>query len=283
MESNILDQPEILQVLFYPRASVRTSLPTGAQDIDIAITDNATVGCRLFTSNKKTATKDPILLFFHGNGEIVCDYDMIGPKYQQVGLNFLITDYRGYGWSIGKPNATNLLADARTLYLQLLQYLHKHEYTGPVFIMGRSLGSACAIDVAALHNDEISGLIIDSGFAEILPLARTLGLDPDSLGITEEMGFCNKEKISRVTKPTFILHGGEDQLIPLAQAEKLMAAAGARSKELQIIPGADHNSLILVGGHLYFQAIGRFIDKIIGADDWRKRRRAQKNINRQGR
>jgi len=275
MESNILDQPEILQVLFHPRKSDRTALPAGARDIDIAISDDTTIGCRLFTHDKSA----PTLLFFHGNGEIAADYDTIGPEYRQVGLNFLVTDYRGYGWSSGTPTATNLLADARNLYLQLLQDLHEHGYTGPVFVMGRSLGSACAIDVAAQHNDEIGGLIIDSGFAETLPLARILGLDPDRLGITEEMGFGNKEKISRVTKPTLILHGAEDQLIPLAQAEKLMAAGGARAKELQVIPGADHNSLILVGGALYFQAIRRFIDKATGADDWRQRRRAWKKIN----
>ena len=279
MESNILDQPEILQVLFYPRKIDRTILPAGARDIDIEITGDATIGCRLFTHDKSA----PIILFFHGNGEIVSDYDTIGPEYRQVGLNFLVTDYRGYGWSTGTPTATDLLADARSLYLQLLQYLQEHGYTGPVFVMGRSLGSACAIDVSALHNDEIRGLIIDSGFAETLPLARTLGLDPVRLGITEEMGFGNKEKISRVTKPTLILHGAEDQLIPLAQAEKLMAASGARAKELQVIPGADHNSLILVGGPLYFQVIRRFIDKATGADDWRKRRRAKKNINHQER
>ena len=278
MKANILDQPEILQVLFHPRASARTPLPAGAQDTDIKLSDNTTIGCRLFSHDKN----GPIILFFHGNGEIVSDYDTIGPEYQQVGLNFLVTDYRGYGWSTGTPTATSLLEDARGLYQQLRQYLREQGYTGPVFVMGRSLGSACAIDVAALHNDEISGLIIDSGFAETLPLARTMGLDPDKLAISEEMGFGNKEKISRVTKPTLILHGAEDQLIPLVQAEKLMAASGARVKELQVIPGADHNALILVGGHLYFQAIGRFIDKVTGADDWRKRRRARKSINNTG-
>ena len=278
MKTNILDQPEILQVMFHPRTSVRTPLPAGARDIDIDLPDNVTIGCRLFSHDQKA----PIIIFFHGNGEIISDYDTIGPEYQQVGLNFLVTDYRGYGWSSGTPTATNLLEDGRFLFRQLRQHMRDQGYTGPVFVMGRSLGSACAIDVAALRNDEISGLVIDSGFADTLPLARTLGLDPDKLGITEEMGFGNKEKISRITRPTLVLHGAEDQLIPLVQAEKLMAACGARSKELQVIPGADHNSLILVGGRLYFQAIRRFIDKVTGADDWRKRRRARKSINNVG-
>ena len=62
--------------------------------------------------------------------------------------------------------------------------------------------------------------------------------------------------------------------LPLWQAETLQAECGARSKEFQIVPGADHNSLIAVAGPLYFQAIRKFIEKAAGlAPDWRERRR----------
>ena len=270
MTQNSMDRPEILRFLFHPRATAKTPPPEGTMDIDVPVAADVTIGCRLFKAEKEA----PIILFFHGNGEIVADYDDIGPFYQQQGLNFLVTDYRGYGWSSGSPTSSTMLTDARTLYVDLLKKLRADGYTGSVFLMGRSLGSACAIDLAALHNDEIAGLIIESGFAETLPLARTLGIDTDQLGIAEEDTFDNSRKMESITKPTFILHGQRDNLIPLWQAEKLMAASGARSKELQIVPGADHNTLIAVGGMLYFQAIKQFINKVEGGDDWRKRRRA---------
>ncbi|HHD64121.1 MAG TPA: alpha/beta hydrolase [Desulfobulbaceae bacterium] len=273
MKPNILDRPDILQVLFHPRTITRTPLPRKARDIDIKITPEVTIGCRMFMAGKEA----PIIIFFHGNGEIVADYDTIGPFYQQLDLNFLITDFRGYGWSTGSPAASTLLADARILYEQLKKRLRVSGNNGSIFIMGRSLGCTCAIDLAALHNDEIHGLIIDSGFAETIPLARSLGLDPERLGITEESAFNNSGKIATVTKPTFLLHGREDQLIPLVEGEKLMVASGARSKEFQVIPGADHNSLIAVGGMLYFQAIKKFIDKVEGVSDWRRRRKAFKD------
>ena len=82
-----------------------------------------------------------------------------------------------------------------------------------------------------------------------------------------------------MTKPTLIIHGQRDSLIELHQAECLNAACGAKSKELQFVPGADHNSVIAIGGMVYFQTIKRFIDKSTGADDWRKRRRQQKGGN----
>ena len=273
---NPLDAPEIRQHLFYPRTTTKTNPPAGAVNIDVEVEPGITIGCRLFTADKQS----PTILFFHGNGEIVSDYDDIGPLYAQHNINLLVTDFRGYGWSNGTPSATSLLADSRVLYEKLKQYLADNDYSPLLFIMGRSLGSASAIEIASVFNDEIKGLIIESGFAETLPLARTLGIDPAVLNtITEEQTFNNGVKISSVTSPTFLLHGQLDTLIPLWQAEKLHAECGARSKELQVVPGADHNSLIAVGGMYYFQAIQQFVDRVSGISDWRKQRRKFKENN----
>ncbi|HEB49094.1 MAG TPA: alpha/beta hydrolase [Desulfobulbus sp.] len=275
----IMDRPEILQVLFHPRTTARTPLPPESTDIDIATGDGVRIGCRLHGRNRQA----PVILFFHGNGEVVADYDDVGPAYRQVGLNFLVTDYRGYGWSSGTPTSSTLLSDAHILYRELRQWLSDNGFRGDLFLMGRSLGSACAIELAATNDDEISGLIIESGFAETLPLARTLGIDLEALGVREEDTFNNVAKITRVTSPTFILHGQQDHLIPIWQAEKLMAASPARTKELQIIPGADHNSMMAVGGIHYFQAIRGFIDKVTGrSEDWRDRRRRMKEQQHKG-
>ncbi len=264
-----MDRPEVQRVLFHPRAAERTLLPAGAEDIDIEVEPGVVIGCRFFSAGKNK----PTILFFHGNGEIVADYDMIGPEYVRYGLNVLVTDYRGYGWSDGVPSFSTLLADSHVLYSELKKILAEREYKPTVFIMGRSLGSAPAIELARKYNEEISGLIIESGFAETLPLAETLGADMSAIDITEEQTFNNRGKIKDVTKPTFLLHGQLDTLIPLWQAEKLHADSGARVKELQVVPGADHNSLISVGGKYYFIAIQQFIEKITGDSDWRNRRK----------
>jgi uncharacterized protein len=278
-QQNIMDQPEITRVLFHPTRTRKNPPPPGAIDIEPAITDDITIGCRLFSPS----TEAPTLIFFHGNGEIVSDYDDIGPIYMQQGLNFLVTDYRGYGWSGGSPLTSTFLPDSNVLFQLLHQWLNEHGYTGPLFVMGRSLGSASAIDVAVNHSDEVAGLIIESGFAKTLPLAKVLGLDLEKLGITEDQTFNNSGKIGQFTKPTFILHGQYDQLIPLWQAENLMAESNAKARELQIVPGADHNSLIAVAGMLYFQTIKKFIDKTTGnAPDWRERRRQFKERQANG-
>lgn len=267
---NTMDRPEITQLIFHPTKVEKNATPPGAIDLETQVDGDITIGCRLFSHS----TTAPTLIFFHGNGEIIPDYDAIGPFYLQQGINFLVTTYRGYGWGDGTPLTSTLLPDGNALFVQLHRWLSENGYTGALFVMGRSLGSASAIDVAVNHSDEISGLIIESGFAKTLPLAKVLGLDLEKMGIAEEQTFNNSSKIGQFTKPTFILHGQYDQLIPLWQAETLHAESGAKSKELQIVPGADHNSLIAVAGQLYFQTIKKFVDKAAGtALDWRERRR----------
>jgi len=272
-EPHALDRPEILRALFHPQQTGRSEPPAGALNLDLPMDDGVIIGCRLFTAAKDA----PLILFFHGNGETVPDYDDIGPHYTARQINFLVADYRGYGWSGGKPSASSMIRDGRIIYRAVRQWLQDNGYSGKLLVMGRSLGSACAIDLTAANNAEISGLLIESGFAETIPLARTLGIDLAALGLAEKDCFNNIGKIEKVTKPTYILHGQRDTLIPLRQAEMLHAACGARSKELQIVPGADHNSLLAVAGMLYFQEIKRFVDKITGANDWRSSRKQFKN------
>lgn len=265
-----LDRPEILRVFFHPRRTPEGPVPPGSQNIDVSVDTAVRIGCRLFAAQKDA----PVILFFHGNGETVADHDDLGPYYTGRELNFLVADYRGYGWSGGTPSVGNMIGDGRIIYRRIREWLKENGYTGSFLVMGRSLGSTCAIDLAAEFGDEVEGLIIESGFAETIPLAANLGIDLPAMGLTETDGFNNIAKIERVTRPILILHGQRDSLIPLGQAQKLHAAAGAKSKELQIVPGADHNTVIMTGGMLYFETIRRFADKVAGTErrQWRRGR-----------
>lgn len=267
-----LDLPEVSAVIFHPRHEA----PVDNQKISnhqFLVEDGVQIGARFHLEDQE----GPIILFFHGNGEIASDYDEIGAMYNKFGLNFLAVDYRGYGISGGTPTATSMLGDALTIFTLTRQMMTDMGYKGSIFVMGRSLGSSCAIEIAANFQDEIAGLMIDSGFAMTVPLLVALGVDAEGLGIAEKDGFRNAQKIATITKPTFMLHGQYDQIIPLTSAEDLQAQSAAKNKQFHVIPGADHNSLIEKVGEMYFAAIKQFIDKVLNIRPKRYQSRRKKN------
>ncbi|ETR71119.1 MAG: temperature sensitive supressor [Candidatus Magnetoglobus multicellularis str. Araruama] len=133
-----------------------------------------------------------------------------------------------------------------------------------MIIMGRSLGSAPALEVVSNFSDSIGGLIIESGFASTVKLLTRLGIPAAQMGIDEKQGFNNLQKISYFMKPTLIIHAQNDIIIPISDAENLQSYCGARSKQFQMVPGADHNTILMVAGKMYFELIQGFINKIEG-------------------
>jgi len=255
-----LDQPAVLEALFHPRQEIGTTAPPGTIDHDMTVRDGVSIGARFHLAGEE----DPNILFFHGNGEIVADYDPVGPIYNEHGLSFLAVDYRGYGRSGGMPTVRAMMHDAHVVFKEIRTWLQGENRNGPLLVMGRSLGSACAVDLAATYEGDIAGLIIESGFAHTVPLLTCLGIDTQSLGITEADGFKNLEKIAQVAKPTLTMHARHDQIIPAMSAELLQVHCASRSKEFHMIPGADHNTIMVQAGKYYFEIIKRFTNKIEG-------------------
>jgi len=253
-----LDRPEVLQYLFHPRKEQIQALPQGSIDFFIPVEEGEKLGARFYPSEPK----EPHLLFFHGNGEIASDYDTIGPAYNSYGISFLVVDYRGYGQSSGSPTASNLLSDSHTIFRKVSTWLEEQDRTGLLMIMGRSLGSVPALEVASSYQDEISGLILDSAFARTVPLLHRLGVATETLGISEADGFANFGKIRDIGKPTLIIHGQNDEIIPPKEADILLANSGTMRKQLMIAAGCGHNDILQRCGNMYFKTISQFVEMV---------------------
>lgn len=256
-----LDNPAILDLIFYPRRGAQPADSNSAVTHLIPVADGISIGSRFHLA----ASEEPHILFFHGNGELAEEYDDLGPHFIAHGLSFLAVDYRGYGNSGGTPSASAMMADARAIFRYVEQWRLNNKRSGPLFVMGRSLGSASALEVASTFQDEIKGVILESAFAQTMPLLLDLGVDVQALSITEVDGFKNVQKIETITKPVFILHAQHDQLLPIVNAEILHRQCAARSKELSLVPGADHNTIIDVAGERYFAVLKQFTNKILKA------------------
>jgi pimeloyl-ACP methyl ester carboxylesterase len=247
-----LDAPEVLLRLFHPRPELSPAgLHPSARDVLIPVDDHAAVGARFHPA----AANAPTILFFHGNGEIVADYDELAPFYQRQGLNFFPVDYRGYGRSTGAPTVSAMMRDCHAVYAFTRQWLPEMGYRGPLMVMGRSLGSASALELAAACPGEIAALIVESGFAYAGPLLQLLGVNLAAIGFQEMDGFRNVDKIRAYPGPTLIIHAEHDHIIPVSDGQALYDASAAPDKTLLKIPHANHNDLLLQGFEAYMTAI----------------------------
>jgi fermentation-respiration switch protein FrsA (DUF1100 family) len=260
-----LDRPEVLMFLFHPRPE-----PTGPfsktaesenrisrpKDILIPVQEDIAIGARFHMAEKSGGN----LLFFHGNGEIVADYDELGAVYNQSGINLLAVDYRGYGRSGGRPTVTAMMQDCHIIFHFVLKWLQQNDFTGPLLLMGRSLGSASVLELAANYKNLIDGLIVESGFAYAGPLLILLGIDVAALGFKEEKGFRNVDKIRNFDKPTLIIHAEFDHIIPYSDGQTLYDTCPSGNKKLLKIPGANHNDIFMRGFQEYLAAVKNIVE-----------------------
>jgi alpha-beta hydrolase superfamily lysophospholipase len=257
------DRPEILMRVFHPRPELHVSrYSTAPYEVLIPVAKEVSVGARFHMVGQSL----PNILFFHGNGEIVADYDDIADMYRQMGLNFMPVDYRGYGRSSGRPTITSMMRDAHVILLYALSWLAREGYRGPLIVMGRSLGSASALEISAHYENDIDGLIIESGFAHARPLLLILGIDMNDLNIREEEGFRNIEKIRGFEKATLIIHAENDHIIPFREGQILYDVCGAEDKMLLKIAGANHNDIFFHGMSEYMEAVRDLAEKTKDAE-----------------
>ncbi|MCE9614697.1 MAG: lysophospholipase [Lentisphaerae bacterium] len=251
---NPIDHPAILQIVFHPRPD--ESAPDPQHDIRLPVGDGVTLGGRLHPAADVRA---PLVLFFHGNGEIAADYDDIAPMYNRLGLSFLVVDYRGYGRSGGTPTLSNLVSDARMVWDALPNLLvDRGMQPSRTYVMGRSLGSASALEIGVHAGPAIAGLILESGFAYEMELITRLGGPAFAMPDDGRQGLGHLTKIEAIRRPTLILHGEDDWIIPVKDARALHHHSGAATKRLVTVPGAGHNDLLYVGAREYFSAIRDF-------------------------
>ena len=253
----ILDHPAILSFIFYPRADDYRLPDTGrSAGFLVPVADGLSISGRFFTRDKSGVN----ILFFHGNGELAGEYEEVGLAFNEIGINFFVADYRGYGASGGRPTVSHMIKDAHAIGEWFNRLLDDKGYTGSRFVMGRSLGSASAIDLAAARPEWYRGVVIESGFCDVSDLLGRLGLvlDQRGRGKASSPGF---ERVMKISMPALIIHGEYDSIVPLAEGEKIYRNVASSEKRLVIVPDADHNTIFAEGKDLYLQELSAFVDK----------------------
>jgi alpha-beta hydrolase superfamily lysophospholipase len=254
-EFQAFDHPAILNFIFYPRQDDYRQLDTeGATGYMVPVEEGVDISCRFYFGDAENAN----LLFFHGNGELASEYEDVGSAFNSIGLNLFVADYRGYGGSGGRPSVTSMIKDAHRIARWFKQFLNDKAYAGSRFIMGRSLGSAPAIELAAAYPSDFRGMVIESGFCDVTDLLGRMGqvLRQPGRAVPASPGF---DRVIKITMPALVIHGQYDSIVPLEEGEKIIRNVASADKKMVIIPEADHNTIFAEGLELYLRELGEFV------------------------
>jgi fermentation-respiration switch protein FrsA (DUF1100 family) len=246
--------------LIHPRQLDR--LPPGAAAAAVAEalpgytleehTVTADDGVRLYAALLRRPGATLTVLYFGGNefraGEAgLAVAEVLAP----LGVNVMLVDHRGYGWSEGTPTLARMKADAVEAF-DYLAVLPGVDVAG-IVVHGQSLGSFLAGHVAARR--QVGGLVLESTVttardwvrSRIPPHYRPLvrvRIDPS----LRDEG--STPVVAHLDEPLLILVGSDDAQTPPALSRRLygQAALPEPMKRLVVLEGAGHNDVPLHPG-----------------------------------
>ncbi len=163
------------------------------------------------------ASPAPLVVYFHGNAELIDhQHDMI-QHYRNLGCNVLLPEYRGYGRSAGHPSEAGILSDAEHF---LAEALKRPDVDGSrLVIHGRSLGGGPAALLAMKHKPVV--LVLESTFASAAAMASKYFV-PSFLVKNK---FHVDDAVASLDIPILMFHGTTDDIIPISHGRRLKGLA----------------------------------------------------------
>jgi len=188
----------------------------------------------------------------------------------RAGFNVLLFDYRGHGADRGAP-VTLGYRELRD-FVGALDYVHRRVPDARIGVIGYSMGAAIAI-MGSARRPDVRAVVADSPFATHAGvvshnISRIIHINGRPIAALADIfleriaGYRHRdvepvrEVAALAPRPLLVIHGADDQTIPVSHARQVYAAAGA-PKELWICEDADHCGA-------YFLDRPRYIQRVVG-------------------
>lgn len=203
-----------------------------------------------------TGSSRPRVLVLHGNAGDALGRAGYLPVLEAAGLDGVLLEYPGYGCRPGSPSEAALVADARAA-LALLR-----EEGAPVILLGESLGSGVAAQVAAAEPGAVTGLLL------VAPLARMTEVATHHypylpLGLLLRDRWDSLVAIRAYRGPVAVLVAGRDEVVGADQGRRLAQACPGPTR-LWEVPRAGHNDLPLSPGRPPWSEMLAFLQEQAG-------------------
>ena len=195
------------------------------------------------------------LLYLGGTAEPITGWGDRFGEHVPHRATYLV-HYRGSGASTGELSESALVADTLAVYDDLRAH-HRR-----VAVVGRSLGSGVAVQVAAAR--DVDRLVLVTPFDSLASVIRSTlsfpmpGFVRARLPVQWflEERFDSVAHAQRITAPTLVLRSGRDDVVLPAHTDRLLAHLPATTAVVEFAED-DHGSL--TDRDDYWQAIGDFL------------------------
>lgn len=236
--------------IIYPGRSLRVSgaPPAGILTVEVVTSAGRSVAWFMPPLRRRPGERRPLVVFFHGNGEVIDYLPEQAEGFRGMGVGVLLVEYPGFGRSPGKPGEESITETAVAAYDAVL----RREEVDPlrVVLFGRSLGGGAACALAARRPS--AALILQSTFSSTRALARSF-LVP---GFLVRDVFDNGALLAAYRQPVLLFHGSRDATIPPEHSRRLQRLAPhARLVEFD----CDHNDFP-PDWHEFYRVIAAFLE-----------------------
>lgn len=237
-----------------------------------------------------------VVLHWGGNAELAWHAAQPGSALRNLVdskiARVFFLDYRGFGWSGGTPSLAAFRNDAEEFCKALPELLTSKSLrwppSGPLVLVGRSLGAHIALHLALLLGPAVQGVVLDAPsschwplehvppgcwatLASQLPTLRAAGralvhcpcchAGQKAQGVREIAWLDPLDLVSCIRQPLLLLAGTGDRVCPKVQAEILFAIAQSRAKKAVWFEGRGHNDL--EDDAAYEIALGNFLKQLV--------------------
>ena len=185
----------------------------------------------------------PTILYLHGNAGKMQDRASRFRRLMDRGYGIVAPGYRGGSGSAGWPTEAGISADMLGLYKAVTNGNLIETETIPV-LYGESIGAAVAIrlneEAKAAGLPPPNAIVLEAPFTSIKDVANALR--PELVLATGLMlsRWQSLDRTDEITSPLLILHGEEDELIPIEQGRAIFDAANSSEKEFVAVADAGH-------------------------------------------
>ena len=192
------------------------------------------------------------VLLFHGNAGSIADRIDYLPHFHAMGYAVLLVDYRGYGASTGKPSEQGTYLDAQAAWQWLT--VGRGIKPGAIVLAGESLGGAVAAELAARMQPR--ALMLISTFTSVPDLGSEI-YPWLPVRLISRYRYDTLAHLRNYRGPVLIAHSRDDEIVPFAHGERLIAAAPGKKSMLEMRGG--HNDSFLFAQSSWVRTVGDFL------------------------